>query len=339
MGNRVSFVQVKSSGRLDVVLTDLLAQSSLEDSHLSRSQVKKKIEGGLVTINGIIATKAGLEVEEGDEIHIEELTPTGSFFEPYELPLSFLFEDEEMLVVDKPAPLTVHPGAGTGKETLLNALIASGKVDPERFTRNHRPGIVHRLDKETSGVILVAKHSRALAALSEQFQQRRVYKEYLALALRKPRGGLPFDHSSEGTITTAIGRHPHESTKMCVRQDGKAAHSSWRIIERTSCAVLLQIVIATGRTHQIRVHLESIGSGVLGDRTYGNFDALPQAALSVVNKLDRQALHAHRIKCLHPKTQRPLEFVSDFPQELSQCFEELQSLEAGTDPYRLSQKK
>ncbi|MCB0329735.1 MAG: RluA family pseudouridine synthase [Bdellovibrionales bacterium] len=314
-----------TQGRLDSVLTELLSQSAEDSTRmLSRSQVKKRIDDGAILLNGIPAPKGGMVVEAGDEIAILQYRSGDEIqLEPYEFPVTVLHEEEHFAVIDKPSGLTTHPGAGTGSKTLMNALVCCGVIDPAKFPGSPRPGIVHRLDKDTSGVMIIAKTPTALRELSLQFQERKTYKEYCALALRKPRGGTPFDAGDSGVIEQPIGRDPHNRLKMCIRDDGRSAVTEWEVLERMTNAFLLKLVIHSGRTHQIRVHLESVGSGVLGDVLYGNYVTLSQDAKDSIEILGRQALHAREIHFYHPIDHSEVSFQSEIPEDMSSCLKRL----------------
>ena len=319
--NSMNFVvQEDDPKRLDIYLVEQFKESS--EYHLTRSQLKKHIENGAVTINKKKIHKAGYQIEAQDEIVFTLLAPEGEPLEPYDFPLNIIHEEENFIVINKPAGLTVHPGAGTGNKTLLNALIHHKHISPQQFisqgaTASDRPGIVHRLDKETTGVMVIAKNLSTLANLSEQFQKRVVKKEYLALVLRKLRGGLPFDKDDEGIIEAPIGRSSFKRTQMSVREDGRESKTEWKIKNRYKYAYLLEIQLLTGRTHQIRVHMDHVGSGVIGDPVYGNFETFPKDVLKAAKTFGRQALHSESITFLHPITEKPCTFKAPIPSDLS----------------------
>ncbi len=225
-----------------------------------------------------------------------ELTP-----EPQ--PLQIVFEDEHLLVINKPPGLTVHPGAGRPSGTLANALIAHlpavRSVGPPL-----RPGIVHRLDRDTSGLLVVAKTAPALAALQRKVAAREIERRYLALVL----GTLPQD---AGTVDAPIGRHPHRRTKMAVVAGGRPATTRYHVVERLPGATLVEARLVTGRTHQIRVHFASLGHPVLGDAVYG------RRALRLPAAPARQMLHAYRLAFDHPFTGARMTFAADLPEDFA----------------------
>lgn len=303
-------------GRIDQLLPELL--QSQQNIQMSRSQLKRRIENGLVLLNGIPVSKGGIHIADGDECTILEWQDNpNALLEPYDRSLPVLFQDDSIAVIEKPPYLTVHPGAGTGNETLMNCLIGMGIIEPVSFPGNPRPGIVHRLDRDTSGLLIVARTLQAHAHLSTQFQERTLTKRYRALVLRKMRGGQLLDDTESGTITAPIGRDPLHRVKMCVREDGRSARTDWTIEERLSDAYLVLLTIHSGRTHQIRVHLESIGSGVLGDQVYGCFDTLSSRSQSIVSQLGRQALHACELHFQHPTSHEQLSFFSELPNDMA----------------------
>ena len=303
-------------GRIDQLLPELL--QSQQNIQMSRSQLKRRIENGLVLLNGIPVSKGGIHIADGDECTLLEWQDNpNALLEPYDRSLPVLFQDDSIAVIEKPPYLTVHPGAGTGNETLMNCLIGMGIIEPASFPGNPRPGIVHRLDRDTSGLLIVARTLQAHAHLSTQFQERTLTKRYRALVLRKMRGGQLLDHTESGTITAPIGRDPLHRVKMCVREDGRSARTDWTIEERLSDAYLVLLTIHSGRTHQIRVHLESIGSGVLGDQVYGCFDTLSSRSQSIVSQLGRQALHACELHFQHPTSHEQLSFFSELPNDMA----------------------
>ncbi len=223
------------------------------------------------------------------------------------IPLEIVFEDEHLLVLDKPAGLVVHPGAGRASGTLVNALLHRVK-DLSGVGGVLRPGIVHRLDRGTSGLLVVAKDDASHRALAAQFASRAVEKEYLALVL-----GVPAPR--QGEIDKPIGRHPVQRKRMAVRSGGREARSSYRVLEAFDGAALLRVTIHTGRTHQIRVHLAAIGHPVAGDAIYGG-GRRPPAAAAALALLDRPALHAARLAVDHPADGRRLRFESPLPPDI-----------------------
>ncbi len=222
------------------------------------------------------------------------------------IPLEVVFQDQHLLVLNKPAGLVVHPGAGRASGTLVNALLHHVK-DLSGVGGVLRPGIVHRLDRGTSGLLVVAKDDATHRALAAQFAARGVEKEYLALVL-----GVPSPR--EGEIDKPIGRHPVQRKRMAVRAGGRSALSTYRVLEAFDGAALLRVTIHTGRTHQIRVHLASIGHPVAGDATYGVRRRATSEALAL---LDRPALHAALLAFDHPANGRRLRFESPLPSDMA----------------------
>ena len=283
---------------------------------VSRSTLKRVIEDGDVLVGGR-AAKPSLKLKGGERVEVELPAPPPSEVEPEEIPLDILYEDGEVVVVNKPAGLVVHPAAGVHSGTLANALafhfgqLAGGG--------SLRPGIVHRLDRDTSGVIVVAKTVRAHEGLSEQFRERTVFKSYVALVHGVAR-------EERGKIDLPIGRDPHNRTRMGVVRGGRAALSLWRVRERFMRFTLLDVQIKTGRTHQIRVHLASIKHPVVGDETYGGGrdKTIADPGLRArVAALGRQFLHAERLGFHHPVTTEWLAFTAPLPPALSEFLEAL----------------
>ncbi len=274
---------------------------------LSRSHVQRLIAQGFVTVNGAPA-KAGVRLSPGDRVEV--LVPPPEPLEPLpeSIPLSVVYEDDDLLVVDKPAGMTVHPAPGHARHTLVNAILARcPELVGEQGTE--RPGIVHRLDKDTSGLMVVAKNERAQASLARQLKNREVHKAYLALV--QGRVDPP-----EGFIDAPIGRHPRHRKRMAVLDGGRPAQTRYRVREALGQDYsLLDVEPLTGRTHQIRVHLASIGHPVLGDTTYGKKSPL----------VGRQFLHAWRLALRLPTSGRPREFESPLPPDLAQTLDALRS--------------
>jgi len=292
-------------------------------SELSRSQLKALIRAGEVTIAGRAILDPDHRVEAGATItlHVPPPAPAEPLGE--DIPLTVIYEDQALLVVDKPAGLVVHPAPGNWTGTLVNALIAHLGDSLSGIGGVRRPGIVHRLDKDTSGLLVVAKTDFAHRALSEQFADHgrtgSFKRIYLGFAWGAP-------ERSKGTIDAPIARHPHARDKMAVRAGGREAITHWEVIERYGpekepVASLLRLRLETGRTHQIRVHLAHVGHPLLGDSVYGagfrtKAALLGEDARAALKALDRQALHAHLLDVEHPVTRRFLEFRSELPPEL-----------------------
>jgi 23S rRNA pseudouridine1911/1915/1917 synthase len=273
---------------------------------LSRAYVQSLIEAGRVRVAGR-ARKASHRLRAGERVEVV-VPPAAAALEAEPLPLAIVYEDADLLVVDKPAGLVVHPAPGHERGTLVNAVLAHA---PEvRVNGSTRPGIVHRLDKDTSGLLVVAKHERALAALAAQFQERRTLKEYLALL----DGAVEPD---EGTIDAPLARDPRNRQRMAVLREGRPAVSHFTVRERFARHTLVAVRIESGRTHQIRVHCAFIGHPVAGDPLYGRG---PDAAPGL--PLRRQFLHAARLGLTLPSGPWR-EFTSPLPPDLTATLDAL----------------
>ena len=282
-----SFVADEPGVRLDRYLCHKLAE-------LSRTRIQGLIADGYITVNGQ-AAKAGLKLNAGDRLKVVLPPPPPSPLTPEAMPLDIIYEDDDLLVVDKPAGLTVHPAPGHRAHTLVNAILS-------RFPRlaalsdSLRPGIVHRLDRDTSGVMVVAKSSLAQTKLTEQFKARSVAKAYLVLV----KGKLTPEN---GIIEAPIGRDPRDRKRMAVVAKGREARTEYRVVKYIGDYTLLEVKPETGRTHQIRVHFSAIGYPVVGDKVYGVKSPF----------LSRQFLHASRLGFKLPSSGKYMEFKSELP--------------------------
>ena len=278
---------------------------------LSRARVQALMAAGAVRLGGRPA-RPSARLRGGEEVTVELPDPVAATPAPEDVPLAVVYEDARLLVVDKPAGMTVHPGAGRLSGTLVNALLHHVR-DLSGVGGVLRPGIVHRLDRGTSGLMVVAKDDEAHRALSAQFSSRSVEKEYLAIVHGVPR-------ARQGLIEAAIGRDPVHRKKMSVRAPrGRPARSAYTVVEALDGAALLRVRIHTGRTHQIRVHLASLGHPVAGDATYGGTrtpSSRRPAARAALDGLKRPALHAARLAFTHPATGDRLQFESPLPPDL-----------------------
>jgi 23S rRNA pseudouridine1911/1915/1917 synthase len=271
---------------------------------LSRTRVQKLIAAGNITVNGQPA-KPGQRLSPGDKIELNVPPTPPQELKPEAMPLEILYEDDDLLVVDKPAGLTVHPAPGHPAHTLVNAILAHFPHLAD-MGDSLRPGVVHRLDKDTSGVMLVAKNSAAQADLARQFKSHSVTKAYLALV----KGRL---EPENGIIEADIGRDPRHRKRMAVVAEGREARTEYRVVKYIGGYTLLEIMPETGRTHQIRVHLAAIGFPVVGDKVYG-----------VKSKyLARQFLHACRLGFKLPSTGQYVEFESELPPDLEKALEDI----------------
>lgn len=290
--------------RLDRYVADALPD-------LSRAAVQRLISESQVTVNGLPA-RSSHKVRSGDEVIVRVPPPRPATLEPEELPLDVLYEDGDILVLNKAAGMVVHPGAGNPSGTLVNAVLAHCP-DLQGIGGELRPGIVHRLDKDTSGVLIVAKHDLAIRALQRQFKRRTVRKFYVALL----NGSLP---QEEGFIEAPIGRNRVHRQKMAVVANGKPSRTRWRVMEHLRDAqghpyTLVEVQLLTGRTHQIRVHFAWLGYPLVGDRVYGPARQ-PLAA-------PRQFLHARDLTVVHPVTGEELTFSVPWPPDLQEVLQSL----------------
>jgi len=280
----------KAGERLDRYVSDRCPE-------LTRTQTQKLIGEGHITVNSVVV-KASHKINAGEWIDINIPPPQPSPLIAEDIPLNIIYEDEDLLVVDKPAGMTVHPAPGHSGHTLVNAILSHYPRLAD-IGDSLRPGIVHRLDKDTSGVMLVAKNQAARLNLANQFKTRAVTKVYLALV----KGRLT---PQSGVIEAAIGRDPRNRQRMAVVAGGREARTEYRILEYLHDYTLLELILATGRTHQIRVHLAAIGYPVIGDATYGVKSTF----------LSRQFLHAKKLGFKLPATGGYVEFTSELPPDL-----------------------
>ncbi len=294
--------------RLDAALAALVPQQS-------RSQIQRLIKEGLVRVRGVRAVKASLPVEAGQEVQLDIPAPGPAAAAPQALPLDIVYEDADLVVVDKAAGMVVHPAAGHADGTVVNALLHHVD-DLSGIGGELRPGIVHRLDKGTSGLMVVAKHDAAHDELARQFREREVEKEYAALVW----GVL----SPGRRIEEPIGRDPRNRQRMSTRaRRARTAVSRITRAEPFPGVCLVGVAIATGRTHQIRVHLAHIGHPIVGDALYGGVHRRVPPQLRAVQKLERPFLHSARLAFTHPTDGRRLEFQADLPADLAAVLEQL----------------
>ncbi len=292
---------IKEDGiRLDKAIAEL-------DPDISRMTVQKLIEDDKILVNGK-KEKASYKVKINDKIIIEFEKPKESKLKAEEIPLNVIYEDNDIIIINKEKGMVVHPGNGNPDGTLANAIMARCKDSLSGIGGEIRPGIVHRIDKDTSGIIIVAKNDKAHLNISEQIKEHKTTKTYLALV----RGRLK---ENEATIDMPIGRSKKDRKKMAVDKDGKKAVTHFKVLKRYSDCTLLEVVIETGRTHQIRVHLSEIGYPIIGDYTYSNgknrFD------------VEGQMLHAYKIKFKHPTTNEEVEYTAELPKYFKDILEKL----------------
>jgi 23S rRNA pseudouridine1911/1915/1917 synthase len=285
--------------------------------HWSRARLQRLIEAEDVLVNGK-PSKASYKLREHDELEVELTAPTTAAFTPEAIPVDIVYEDATLVVVNKPAGLVVHPAAGIHSGTLANALAYHFQQLPGSGA-GVRPGIVHRLDRDTSGLLVVAKTEAALEHLSDQFRDRTVFKSYAALV----HGRVSAD---SGRIDQPLARDPTNRTRMAVVRGGRSALSLYRVRQLFDRFTLLDVELKTGRTHQIRVHLAWLKHPVVGDETYGagRDNTIQDAKLrAVVRNLGRHFLHAEKLAFTHPETGQRVEFNSPLPPELAGLLTEL----------------
>lgn len=288
-----------------------LDQALAFEAQTSRAKAQEWIEAGLVLVGGKVVTKASYKLR-GETVEVEPPPPVTALVAAEDIPLQVLHEDEDLIVINKPAGMITHPAPGVYSGTLVNAILgrfgldlSMGETDeaddlslPAPRPELVRPGIVHRLDKDTSGVIVVARHEAAHRRLSEAFAVRSVYKRYLALTV-----GIP----KEGTLAAPIGRHPVDRTRMHVGGiAARHAQTDFEVLASVEKHALISATLHTGRTHQIRVHLKHLHAPILGDDVYGKPSEL----------IARQALHAYELRLQHPRTGRYVHFVAPVPADM-----------------------
>ena len=284
---------------------------SKQKEELSRAMIQKLIEEGEILVNGIVQ-KASYKVQEGEKITINIPEAKETDIKAQDIPLNIIYEDNDILVVNKPKGMVVHPAIGNLDGTLVNAIMAHCKDNLSGIGGELRPGIVHRLDKDTSGLLIVAKNDKAHINLSEQIQNREIKKVYLALV----RGIVP---ENEATINMPIGRSTKDRKKMSVDKKGKVAITHFKVLERFHKYTYLEVIIETGRTHQIRVHMAEIGHPVVGDYTYSN-------GKNEFN-VEGQMLHAKSLDFKHPITGKLMHCEAPLPEYFNKILVELENKE------------
>lgn len=285
------------NGRLDKVCSEIF-------SDYSRSQIKQLLDGGNITVNGK-TEKAKYKVKSGDVIRLEEPETKTLELRPENIPLDIVYEDDDVIVINKPQGMVVHPAPGHDEHTLVNALLYHCPLSTINGT--FRPGIVHRIDKDTSGLLMVAKNDKAHRSLAKQLKDKTNIREYVALV----HGRIAED---EGTINAPIGRSLKDRKKQAVVKDGRNAVTHFEVLKRYRDYTFVKCILETGRTHQIRVHMKYIGHPLVGDPLYG-----PKKTI----KGNRQFLHAGKLGFVHPTTGKLLIFEAPLPKIFQECLEKL----------------
>jgi 23S rRNA pseudouridine1911/1915/1917 synthase len=296
-------IPVERAGqRLDQALAELLPD-------YSRSRLKGWIESGEIRVDGLVRRPRD-KVSGGESVAVAATLPEEARAQPQAIPLALVHQDRDLFVVDKPAGLVVHPGAGNPDQTLQNALLA---LDPG-LAALPRAGIVHRLDKDTSGLLVVARTLPAHTRLVRMLEEREIHREYEAVC----RGVM----TAGGTVDAPIDRHPTDRVRMAVRQGGRESGTHYRVIKRFRAHTHVRVQLETGRTHQIRVHLAHAGFPIVGDRVYGGRLLLPKGAsaelVAALRSFPRQALHAARLEFAHPLTGKAVECRAPLPADMKE---------------------
>ncbi|WP_225889892.1 RluA family pseudouridine synthase [Indioceanicola profundi] len=321
-------VEIAGGDRLDRALAEAVAGAGEAGAGLSRSRLKSLIEQGCVAVGGQTIVDASYRVKPGQTTTATVQVPEAiaALPQPQDIPLDILYEDDDLLVIDKPAGLVVHPAAGNHDGTLVNALLHHCGDRLSGIGGVRRPGIVHRLDKDTSGLMVVAKTDRAHQGLSAQFADRTLSRTYIAVIW-----GMPAVR--EGELEANIGRHPHDRKRMAVlEKGGKPAITLYRVIRTLGLhAALVECKLMTGRTHQIRVHMTEMGNPLIGDPLYGKvrpsrLKNMRAGAREAALSFPRQALHALELEFVHPVTGEHMDFSSEIPDDIQHLIAELETL-------------
>jgi len=278
------------------------------NTEFSRSRVSALMLEGAIAVDGVVQVKPSFKIAAGQKVVLSVPQTRPVDIVPQNIPLDILYQDSDVVIVNKPCGMVVHPAAGNEDRTLVNALLYHVH-DLSGIGGEMRPGIVHRLDKDTSGLILIAKNDKAHALLSDQFKERSMEKHYRAVAFGSFR-------EEGGLIDAPIARHPVDRKKMAIVPDGKPSQTEWKVMERLKGATYLDVHLLTGRTHQIRVHMHSIGHPLLGDRIYA-----PNIKTSV--HIPRLMLHAYSLAFTHPTTGERMEMTAPLPEKFAAALEKL----------------
>lgn len=316
-GKNILVGENESNQRLDIFLSNNFPDNT-------RSYFTKHIKNGNILVNGT-SVKPGYILQRNDSLQLE-IVEAKTNLEPAEIALDIVFEDDHILVINKPAGLTVHPGKGTAGDTLVNALLHHTKTLALKG-HSDRPGIVHRLDKFTSGLLIIAKNDKAHVALRKQFDDKTISRTYWSLVW-----GIPKEKS--GTINTFIDRSKKDPTKMAVARTGKNAITHWEVEKEFNFFSLLKLNLETGRTHQIRLHMNWIGNPVVGDKDYNGRETqlsrLPEnmrkRGQHLLKLVSDQFLHAKKLEFIHPATKENMSFESELPPNLKSALEKLPDL-------------
>jgi 23S rRNA pseudouridine1911/1915/1917 synthase len=296
--------------RLDVVLAELYPD-------FSRSRLQQWIQQGQILLDGKqVKPKAKVYAEQSLQLQVE-FEAVNDHCEPENIPLDIVYEDDELLVVNKPANFVVHPAAGHLSGTLQNALL----YHATELQHVPRAGIIHRIDKDTTGLLVVAKTLASHKTLVDQLQAREIHREYQAIVYGVLTGG--------GSVDQPIGRNPRDRKKMAIREDGKAAVTHYRVLQRFRAHSHIHVQLETGRTHQIRVHMQSLRHGIVGDPAYGGRSKIPPAAsqqlLQALAQFKRQALHAWQLSLTHPQTGEAMQWQAPLPDDMHNLLQILQA--------------
>jgi 23S rRNA pseudouridine1911/1915/1917 synthase len=292
--------------RIDVFLSENVENTS-------RSHIQKLVDEGNVIVKNKNKLKANYKLKQADVIQLNLPEPEEFKAEPENIPINIIYEDKDIVLVDKDRGIVVHPAPGNYTGTLVNALLYHCK-DLSGINGVKRPGIVHRIDKDTSGILVMAKNDKAHMSLAEQFKAHTIKREYIALV----EGIMKQD---SGIVDAPIARHPKERIKMAIVKTGKRAVTHYEVIERFSKFTLVKCELETGRTHQIRVHLKSLGFPLVGDTVYGFKHSK--------FKLEGQFLHARKLGFIHPSSGEYVEFISETPVELTEILDKIKKMEKG----------
>ncbi|MBN2676372.1 MAG: RluA family pseudouridine synthase [Alphaproteobacteria bacterium] len=303
-------------GRFDAFLA-----SQIEGK--SRSFIQKLIQEGYLLVDGQPYTHVRHFPEIGSEITLSEPEPIETKATPQNIPLTIYFEDKDVIVFEKPAGLVVHAGAGSHEHTLVNALLHHCKGQLSAINGVMRPGIVHRLDKETSGIMIAAKSDRAYHSLRKQFDDHSITRQYLGFVWNMPL-------QLEGTIEKPLGRHAHHRQKMTIKTGGKPARTDYEVLEtfENNKISLVEFTLHTGRTHQIRVHMQNLGCPIIGDKVYGKDARMLETiknseAKEIIKNLSRHQLHAEHLGFIHPVSEQEMSFDSDLPEDMQELYENI----------------